>query len=309
VLAGLGGGTEAEMSNPEYAPGTPGVAGAIAAAGCAGTRPASVRAWRYRPDMPTDHPAGQDRMTRPRVIVSVTATADGRVTLSRTERLLDDGPKLRWKATWPPDVGDLLARRAAAIEQRHHPTVVLEGSGTFVADDAGALRLPDTSVPADVLRTDFLPYRSPRWFAVVDARGRVAWTHRGDEETSLLVIASRGTPLPYLAHLRHQRIPYLLTGARRVDLTSALVRIGTQLGAECVVSEAGGGLNGALLRAGLVDELHIVTVPALIGGLGTPSIMDGPPLGTGSPPEQLRAIDVQVGAHGTIWAHYEVVAR
>jgi hypothetical protein len=36
VLAGLGGGTEAEMSNPEYAPGTPGVAGAIAAAGCAG---------------------------------------------------------------------------------------------------------------------------------------------------------------------------------------------------------------------------------------------------------------------------------
>jgi 2,5-diamino-6-(ribosylamino)-4(3H)-pyrimidinone 5'-phosphate reductase len=250
VLAGLGGGTEAEMSNPEYAPGTPGVAGAIAAAGCAGTRPASVRAWRYRPDMPT-----------------------------------------------------------AAIEQRHHPTVVLEGSGTFVADDAGALRLPDTSVPADVLRTDFLPYRSPRWFAVVDARGRVAWTHRGDEETSLLVIASRGTPLPYLAHLRHQRIPYLLTGARRVDLTSALVRIGTQLGAECVVSEAGGGLNGALLRAGLVDELHIVTVPALIGGLGTPSIMDGPPLGTGSPPEQLRAIDVQVGPHGTIWAHYEVVAR
>jgi riboflavin biosynthesis pyrimidine reductase len=65
----------------------------------------------------------------------------------------------------------------------------------------------------------------------------------------------------------------------------------------------------ALLRAGLVDELHVITVPALIGGLGTPSIMDGPPLGTGSLPEQLRAIDVQVGSHGSIWAHYEVVAR
>jgi 2,5-diamino-6-(ribosylamino)-4(3H)-pyrimidinone 5'-phosphate reductase len=48
-------------------------------------------------------------------------------------------------------------------------------------------------------------------------------------------------------------------------------------------------------------------VPALIGGLGTPSVMDGAPLGTGSLPQQLRAIDVQVGAHGTIWAHYEVV--
>ena len=88
------------------------------------------------------------------------------------ERLLDDGPNLRWKAMWPPDAGDLLTRRATAIEQRHHPTVVLEGSGT-----------------------------------------------------------------------------------------------------------------------------------------GTPSIMDGPPLEPGSFPDQLRAIDVQIGAHGTIWAHYEVVAR
>lgn len=258
--------------------------------------------------MPTDHPAGRDGNTRPRVIVSVTATADGRVTLSRMERLLDDGPNLRWKAAWPPDANDLLTRRAAAIEQRHHPTVVLEGSGTFVADDAGSLQLPDTSVPADVLRTDFLPYRSPRWFAVVDARGRVAWTHKGDEETSLLVVASHNTPLPYLVHLRQERIPYLLAGASRVDLASALEKIRTQLGATCLVSQAGGGLNGALLRAGLVDELHIVTVPALIGGLGTPSVMDGPPLGTGSFPVPLRAVDVQVGAHGTIWAHYEVVA-
>jgi riboflavin biosynthesis pyrimidine reductase len=225
------------------------------------------------------------------------------------ERLLDDGPNLRWKNTWPPDAGDLLTRRAAAIEQRHQPTVVLEGSGTFVADSAGSLRLPDTSVPADMLRTDFLPYRTPRWFAVVDSRGRVAWTHKGDEETSLLVIASRSTPLPYLAHLRQERIPYLLAGAGRVDLASALAKIRAQLGARCLVSQAGGGLNGALLRAGLVDELHIITLPALIGGLGTPSVIDGPPLGPGALPEPLRAIDIQVGTHGTIWAHYEVVAR
>lgn len=257
--------------------------------------------------MPADHRAGPDGTARPHVIVSVTATADGRVTLSRTERLLDDGPNRRWKAGWPPDADDLLARRAAAIERRHHPTVVLEGSGTFVADDAGSLDLPDPSAPAGVLRTDFLPYRSPRWFAVVDARGRVAWAHKGDEETSLLVIASHSTPLPYLARLRQERIPYLVAGPHRVDLRYALAKIRALLGAECVVSEAGGGLNGALLRAGLVDELHIVTVPALIGGLGTPSIMDGQPLEPGSIPERLRAMDVQVGSHGTIWAHYEVV--
>lgn len=259
--------------------------------------------------MPGDHPAGADGIARPRVIVSVTATADGRVTLSRTERLLDGGPNQRWQAAWPPDAGGLLARRATAIELRHHPTVVMEGSGTFVADDAGPLDLPDTRVPADVLRTDFLPYRSTRWFAVVDARGRVAWTHKRDKQTSLVVIVSHSTPLPYLARLRQERIPYLLAGTHRVDLRGALAKIRAQLGAACLVSEAGGGLNGALLRAGLVDEIHIITVPALIGGLGTPSIMDGPPLEPGSLPEQLRAIDVHVGSHGTIWAHYEVVPR
>jgi hypothetical protein len=95
---------------------------------------------------------------------------------------------------WPPYVGGLVARRAAAIEQRHHPAVVLEGSRTFVADDAGSLDLPDTSVSADVLWTDFLPYHSTRWFAVVDGRGRAPWTHQGDEETRLLVLASRSTP-------------------------------------------------------------------------------------------------------------------
>jgi riboflavin biosynthesis pyrimidine reductase len=189
--------------------------------------------------MLADHLSGRDGITRPWVIVSVTATADGRVTLSRSERLLDDGPNLRWKAMWPPDAGDLLTRRATAIEQRHHPAVVLEGSGTFVADDADSLTLPDTSVPADVLRTDFLPYRSPRWFAVVDARGRVAWTHKGDEETSLLVIASHSTPSPYLAVLRQERIPYLIAGARQVDLSAALAKIRTQLGARCLVSAAG----------------------------------------------------------------------
>ena len=114
--------------------------------------------------------------------------------------------------------------------------------------------------------------------------------------------------MPYLARLRQERIPYLLAGMSRVDLTCALAKIRTQLGAECLVSEAGGGVNGALLRAGLVDELHIITVPALVGGLGTPSIIDGPPLGPGALPQRLRAIDVQVGGYGTIWAHYEVVS-
>jgi 2,5-diamino-6-(ribosylamino)-4(3H)-pyrimidinone 5'-phosphate reductase len=241
-------------------------------------------------------------MNRPRVIVSVVATVDGRVAVNRDSRLVDPDARRRWESPWPPDVASLLARRAAAIEERHHPTVVLEGSGTFVPDESPPLFPP--SLPAS--RDDFIPVTSPRWFAVVDGRGRVPWSHTGDDETRLLVVTGRDTPDGYLAALRELEIPYLVAGASRVDLQLMLLKFASVLGASCVLSEAGGGLNGALLRAGLIDELHVITVPALVGGLGTPSVADGPPLGLAESPVPLRTVDVQVGSHGSIWAHYEI---
>jgi hypothetical protein len=68
--------------------------------------------------MSTDCSAGHIGISRPRVIVSVTATADGHVTLSRMERLLDEGPNLRWKATWPPLETGSLPEQLPAIDVR-----------------------------------------------------------------------------------------------------------------------------------------------------------------------------------------------
>jgi riboflavin biosynthesis pyrimidine reductase len=79
-----------------------------------------------------------------------------------------------------------------------------------------------------------------------------------------------------------------------------------QLGVTCVVSEAGGGLNGALLRAGLVDELHLMLLPSLVGGLGTPTIFDGVPLQPGQLPTPLRLLDARVTADGIVSLHYEI---
>jgi 2,5-diamino-6-(ribosylamino)-4(3H)-pyrimidinone 5'-phosphate reductase len=246
-----------------------------------------------------------DEIRRPRVVVSVTATADGRVALNRAERLLDPDAGRRWRSVWPPDVEKLLAERDAWIEQRHRPEVILEGSGTFVGDDAATLDLPAAG-PGPDPREDFLEKRSPRWFAVVDGRGRIAWTHKQDGDTSLLVVVCESTPPAHLSYLRREGIPYLVGGVQRVDLAAMLVKMGDLLGAGCVVSHAGGGLNGALVRAGLVDELHVVTVPALAGGLGTPSVTDGTPLDSGSAPVRLTSLGVTVGGHGSVWSRYEV---
>lgn len=128
-------------------------------------------------------------------MVSVTASVDGRVTLNRGSRVLDDATGRVWGSLHPASAEKMLQARRSEIERRHAPQVVLEGSGTFVADTDGPLMcLPSHGGKAAQLLADFVPHPAgTRWFAVVDGRGRVRWRHKGDADTRLLVLVSRSS--------------------------------------------------------------------------------------------------------------------
>lgn len=240
-------------------------------------------------------------------MVSVTASVDGRVTLNRATRLLDDAAAKMWHSIHPGSADRMLTARNAELERRYAPQVILEGSGTFVADTDGPVTgLPSPAGDLAALYDHFLPPEANcRWFAVVDGRGRIRWTYKGDANRRLLVIVSRATPAPYLAYLRSEDVSYLVAGNGPVDMGEALLTMKDQLGVTTIVSEAGGGLNGALLRSGLVDELHLMLLPSLVGGLGTPTIFDGVPLQLGQLPTRLRLLDASVTTDGIISLHYE----
>lgn len=257
---------------------------------------------------------------RPRVVVTTTTSVDGRVSLSRHERLLDPDVSERWRSGWASDTEEVLSRRERWIAETWAPTVVLEGSGSFVGPeersrwtgdpdvDEGAPR-PHPAAPQPQRPADHVPRSSPRWFAVVDGRGRVDWTFTGDEQTALVVLACARTPAGYLAHLREIGVAHLVRGDDRVDLGAAVAALGAVLGATAVVADGGGGLTAALLAAGLVDELHVVTIPMLVGGAESPSLLDGPGLGDAGRPQRLQVVESVVGHAGTRWTRYVTARR
>jgi riboflavin biosynthesis pyrimidine reductase len=251
---------------------------------------------------------------RPFVVVSVGASVDGRVTLRRSSLLMHPDAGKVWAEMSPPSSVPLHAAREAQIEELYKPQAVLEGSGSLVTDDQGPLDLPaDFDSPVSELYDDFLPesiVESPEhehWFTIVDSRGRVFWDTKGGGGWDVLVLVSRSTPAPYLAYLRRETICYLVAGEERVDLGLALGRMREKLGVTCVVSKAGGGLNGALLRAGLIDEFHLIVSPAIVGGLGTPTVFDGPELAADEKPTALRLLSAHVETDGMLSLRYEVV--
>ncbi len=241
--------------------------------------------------------------TLPRVIITTTASVDGRIALSKDSLLLQPETARRWAVMKPPNTDEVLGAR----RDEYGSHVTLEGSGSFIDDNADPITLPGPVLPEQHLQEDFLPRRTPQWFVVADSRGRVDWTFTGDETTALLILVCEATPLGYLQMLHDRKIGYLFAGEGHVDLEIALRRVASVLDAATVVADSGGTINAALLRAGLVDEIDIVTLPGLVGGVGTPSIMDGSPLTSSEVPIRLELISCNVHELGFVRTRYRVV--
>lgn len=248
-------------------------------------------------------------MARPQVVTFNSASLDGRQAAARDHLLLWGDE--RWQAL------DQGSDTFEWLKRFHRPGATLEGSGSFVRETDEPEPLPPAEADPATLYDDFLPpavVERPGhagWFCVVDGRGRGrGWMKDGAafgqewRGWHLLVLVANHTPAAYLAYLRREAIPYLVAGDRQVDLAAALDKLGTRLGVTSLISTAGGRLNGALLRAGLADEVNVELLPGVVGGFDTPSLFDSPALGPGEMPVRLELIAAQVRPDGRVWLRY-----
>ena len=154
-------------------------------------------------------------------------------------------------------------------------------------------------------REDFRAPGAHSGFAfAVDASGRLAWESNEIDGDHVVAILSERVSDEYLAFLRDRQVSYLLAGSRTLDLSLALEKIGSNFGVRTLMLEGGGGINGAMLRDGLIDEVSILIAPVVDGRVGTASLFDIDDGELGPRRLALESVDRR-GPH-VVWLRYRI---
>ncbi len=199
------------------------------------------------------------RQGRPFVVTKIAASLDGRVALA-------DGTS-QWITSE--------ASRADVQRMRARSSAILTGIGTVLADNPRmTVRLEESSRWQQPLRVVVdSRLRTPPAANVVNGPGTV------------LVVGASGADPQRADALRAAgaQVVQVKAANGRIDLGAVLELLAEREVNEVMV-EAGPALNGALLQAGLLDEIVIYQAPHLLGGDAMP-MFELPPLAamTGRP--------------------------
>jgi 2,5-diamino-6-(ribosylamino)-4(3H)-pyrimidinone 5'-phosphate reductase len=228
-------------------------------------------------------------MTRPRVICHMLASLDGRI--------VTDG--------WPLSADG--RKQYEAVHASYAPDGWLCGRVTMQLHFASGVR-DETEVArlySGAPRDDFVaPGKHTSYAFVVDPRGKLRWESSEIDGDHVVAICNERVSDDYLAALRKQGVSYILAGLSDIDLPLALDRIGERFGVRTLMLEGGGGINGSMLRARLVDEVSVLVAPVVDGRVGTAALFDVE--GASMSPRRLALESVEQRADDVLWLRYRV---
>jgi diaminohydroxyphosphoribosylaminopyrimidine deaminase/5-amino-6-(5-phosphoribosylamino)uracil reductase len=183
------------------------------------------------------------RCGRPWVRVKLAVSLDGRTALANGDSQWISGE----------------SSRADAHRWRARSSAILTGSGTVLADNPSLNARIDGLSSAEIVQ----PLR-----VVVDSKLSTPPNARlFDINEPVLIVHANGAPdvLASLESAGADVLNCVAAGGDRVDLQALINRLGER-GINEVLVEAGQRLNGALLEAGLVDELIVYQAGCILGG-------------------------------------------
>ena len=154
------------------------------------------------------------------------------------------------------------------------------------------------------------PNDSRPLLVVADGRGRLRDWHywcNQPQWRDAVALVSGATPARHLRYLELRHVEYIRAGAGPIDLWAALSELSARFGVKQVRVDAGGTLNGALLRAGLVHEVSLLVQPCLVGGTSPQTLFRAADLDSAEGVVKLRPAHVEELKGGVVWLRYRVV--
>lgn len=138
-----------------------------------------------------------------------------------------------------------------------------------------------------------------------DSHGRLHFGAPDIGGDAVIVLLGCDVTDDHLAELVAAGVSYIVASEERPDLPAMLSRLADDFGIHRLALEGGGGINGAMLDAGLVDELAILVVPAVDGSDTRQGIVIAPDGGLRGKVE-LSFAAAEPLDHGTVLLRYHV---
>jgi 5-amino-6-(5-phosphoribosylamino)uracil reductase len=179
------------------------------------------------------------------------------------EHALDD---LALAELAPPDRPYVVANMVASADGR----TTVDGHSAPLSGPADRILFHALRGQVDAVLAGTGTLRSERYRRLVrQPERREARRARGLEPDPLAVVLSRSGDYPQdIEMLTDPEQPRAIFTGEDADPAAALHRLRAEHGVRSLLCEGGAVLLGALLRAGLVDELFLALAPVLAGGEG-----------------------------------------
>ena len=154
-------------------------------------------------------------------------------------------------------------------------------------------------------REDYVADKDAKFFAVsFDRNGRLGWKtpcivddDPGYGGAHIIEVMLEGVSDAYLAYLREVGVSYIFAGREEMDILLALEKLRSLFGIETLLLEGGSIINGAFVRAGVIDELSLVIAPVTADAQDKPLLMD-------AVAGAYELVDVKRYDGGVVWMNY-----
>lgn len=151
------------------------------------------------------------------------------------------------------------------VSRQFNATAWMIGRTTVQQDfDTGAFDV-EKYEPAKIFETYTGNRTSAISAIILDPKGKTSYYSDNLNGDNIIAVLGETVSEAYLSHLRENGVSYLFAGKDGRDLQKAMEILYRDFGQQTILLEGGGMINGAFLKAGLIDELSIMVYPALTG--------------------------------------------